>query len=105
MTDRQFLTAIRIRASKRIGNFGFITIVDELLTQARDIGLLEQDVMDRFGLVTKLYTTLDDADLEHLEADQQRKPVLEDQDRIARLHKAGFYIGRDIEQDRRQLKP
>jgi hypothetical protein len=105
MTDRQFLTALRIRASKRIGNFGFITILDELLTQARDVGgMLEQDVMDRLALVARLYTTLDDDDIQHLKSNQQRKLVLEDQERIARLHKTGFYIGRNMEDDRRRLQ-
>ena len=94
MDDIQFLQGIKVRASKRLGNFGFIAMLDELINQARVVTLLEQDVMERLGPVCKLYTTLDGHEMKYLITGKDRPPTLFDRDRIQRLHKAGFMIGR-----------
>ena len=94
MNDLQFLQGIKIRAAKRLGNFGFVAILDELISQAREVVLLEKNIIERLGPVCKLYTTLDDHEAKYLLENKDRPLQLVDQQRILRLHKVGFMIGR-----------
>ena len=52
MTDTQFLTSMRVRATQRLGNFHFLFMLDELITQAREV--LSVDCFDR-GLTEKRF--------------------------------------------------
>lgn len=90
MTDKQFLTAVRSRASRRLSNFLFLKIIDELISQSNSV-ILEKDVIERFKTVAEGYDiTFDEFDIKHMQINRPEKII--DEKRIIALHKAGFCI-------------
>ena len=100
MTDYQFLVSIRMRLSSRLSNFPILQMLDELLSQVREIKVLEADIIERLGQVCQLYTSLDETELVHVglanwwprQSGIHRRMRLVDKGRMKRLHKAGFMI-------------
>lgn len=104
MTDIQLLTSMKSRASQRLGNFIFLSMLDELINQARQT-TLERDIVEHLVHVARLYITVDDQDRAHLnDMNIERQPRLSDQERMKRLHAVGFMIGRDIVRDQQRLR-
>ena len=90
MNDKQMIIAIKVRVSKRPGNFFLFDILDELIIQSRS-RRLERDIMNRFTQLCKIYNIkLDKFDMECI--GQQRTKCLEDKERRSRLREAGLGI-------------
>lgn len=104
MTDIQLLTSMKSRASQRLGNFIFISMLDELINQSRQT-TLERDVVEHLAHIARLYISIDEQDLSCLnDLKIERQPRLCDQERVKRLHAVGFMIGRDIVRDQQRLR-